>query len=166
MICTTSNNMYYVEWFALRGVICTTVRWMIWTTLNDLCSVELFVQQWIICSTALNCLHYVKWFVKVEWFAERWMIFYFVSRFVWPQMICTALNNLYYAELFGVRWIICATLNHLDYDELLIIGLLVSVRCAYSRKYCKIFYSKLWVDFSWFGNIKKKFIRPSPRNWS
>ena len=30
------------------------------------------------------------------------------------------------------------TLNYLGYDELLAIGFLMSDRCAYSKKYCKI----------------------------
>ena len=100
---------------------------MIWTTLNDLCGVELFVQRWVI-RTVLNNLYYI------EWFEVRWMIF-------------TTLKNLYDTEWFGVRWMICATLNHLDYDEFLSIGFLMSVKCAYSRKYCKIIYTNLWVDF-------------------
>ena len=38
-------------------------------------------------------------------------------------------------------------LNHLGHDELLSIGILMSVRCAYSKKYCKIFCTNLSVDF-------------------
>ena len=117
MICTTLNDLYYVEWFVLR--------WMIWTTLHDLYSVELFAaQRWIIC-TMLNDLYYV------EWFSQRWMIFYFLAKFVRPRKICTALTDLHYVEWFGVRWMICTTLNHLGYDELLNIGFLMSARCAY-----------------------------------
>ena len=133
MICTTLNDMYYVEWFVLRWVICTT--------LNDLNYVAWFAQRWIICSTALNYLYYVEWFV------QRWIIFYFLAKFVGLGMIWVALKDLYHVEWFGVRWMICTTLNHLGYDELLSIGFLMSARCAYSRKYCKIFYTNLWVDF-------------------
>ena len=154
-ICTAfSNDLYSVERFVLR--------WMICTTLNDLCYVKWYTLHWMICTT-LNELYYVEWFVlrwiictalsylfRVEWFVQRWMIF-------------TTLKNLYDVEWFGV---ICATLNHLDYDELLSIGFLMNAGCAYSRKYCKIFYTNLWVDFFLFANIKRKYIRPCPRNWS
>ena len=146
MICTTLNDLYYVEWFVLRWVICTT--------LNDLYYVEWFVLSWMICTT-LNDLYYVRWvnctilndLYYVEWFVQHWMIFYFLAKFVRPRKICTALTDLYYVEWFGVRWMICTTLNHLGYDELLSIGFLMSARCAYSKKYCKIFYTNLWVDF-------------------
>ena len=170
-ICTAFNNdLYSVERFVLRWKICTTLndlyyverfvlRWMICTTLNDLYYVEWYVLRWMICTT-LSDLYYVerselRWmnFITlndlyyVEWFVQRWMIFYFLAKFVGPRMICTALKDLYYVEWFGVRWMICTTLNHLGYDELLSIGFLMSARCAYSKKYCKIFYTNLWVDF-------------------
>ena len=124
MIYTALIDLYYIVWFVLR--------WIIWTKLHDLPSVELFVvQRWIICTT-LNDLYYVEWFV------QRWMIFYFLAKFVRPRMIRTALKDLYYVEWFGVPWMICITLNHLGYNELLGIGFLMSARCAYSKKYCKI----------------------------
>ena len=41
---------------------------------------------------------------------------------------------------------ICTTLNHLGCDEILSIGFLMSARCAYSKKYCKIFCTNLSVD--------------------
>ena len=41
---------------------------------------------------------------------------------------------------------ICTTLNHLGFNEFLSIGFLMSVRCVYSKKYCKIFYTNLRVD--------------------
>ena len=113
---------------------------MICITLNDLYYVEWFELRWKIY-TMLNDL------CSVEWFVQRWMI-------------CTTMNNFYYAEWFVQRWMICTTLNHLDYHELLGIGFLMSARCAYSRKYCNMFYTNLWVDFSRFGNIKKKYIKP------
>ena len=127
MICTTLN-MYYVEWFVLRWVICTT--------LNDLNYVVWFVQHWIIC-TALNDLYYVEWFVL------RW--------------ICTTLNDLQSVERFALSWMIWSAMDDfynaesLDYNELLSIGFLMSPRCAYLRKYDKIFYTNLWFDFflSW-----------------
>ena len=147
-ICIMLNDLYYVEWFVLR--------WKIWTALNNLYSVEWFVQRWIICSTALNDLYYV------EWFLLRWMIFYFVPKFVWTQMIYTALKDLYYVEWFGVRWMICTTLNHRNYDELLNIGFLMSVRCAYSRKYCKIFCTNLWVDFSLIWKYQEEIYSALP----
>ena len=133
MIYTALNDLYYAEWYELRYMICTA--------LNYLYSVELFVvHRWITC-TRLNDLYYD------EWFAQRWMIFYFLAKFVRSWMICTALKDLYYVEWFGVWWMICTTLNHLGYNELLSIGSLMSARCAYSKKYCKIFCTNLWVDF-------------------
>ena len=125
MICTTLNDLYNIEWFVLH--------WIIWTMLNGLYSIELFVERWIIC-TALDDLYYLEWFV------QHWMIF-------------TTLKNLYDVKWFvqhrmiGVRWMICTMLNHLDYDELLSIGFLMSARCTYSRQYCKIFFTNLWVGF-------------------
>ena len=111
---------------------------MICTALN-----YLLVQRWIIC-TALNDLYYVEWFV------QRWMIFYFLEKFVRSWVIYTALKNFDYIEWFGVRWMICTTLNHLGWwiwdDEFLSIRFLISARWSYSKKYCKIFYTKLWVD--------------------
>ena len=168
MICTTLNDMYYVEWFVLRWVICTTLK--------DLSYVEWFVQRWIIC-TELNCLQYcVEWFVLrwmsfitlndlyyVEWFVQRWMIFYFLAKFVRPRKICTALTDLYYVEWFGVRWMICTTLNHLGYDELLSIGFLLKARCAHSKKYCKIFCTNLWVDFFLIWNYQEEIFSTLPQ---
>ena len=162
MICTTLNDLYYVEWFVLRWVICTT--------LNDLYYVEWFVLSWMICTT-LNDLYYVRWvnctilndLYYVEWFVQHWMIFYFLAKFVRPRKICTALTDLYYVEWFGVRWMICTTLNHLGYDELLSIGFLMSARCAYSKKYCKIFYTKLWVDFSLIWKYQEEIFSALPQ---
>ena len=122
---------------------------MIWTMLNDKYSVELFAQRWIIC-TALNYLYSVEWFVNVEWFVQRWMIFYDVEWFF------TTLKNLYDVKWLVQSWKICTTLNDSEcdgwfvqrwIDELLIISFLMCIRCAYSRKYCKIFYTNLWVLF-------------------
>ena len=149
MICTTLSDLYCVEWFELRYMICTA--------LNYLYSVELFVaQRWTIV-TRLVVLYYD------EWFAQRWMIFYFLEKFVRPRMICTALKDLYYVEWFGVRWMICTTLNHLGYDELLSIGFLMSARCAYSRKYCKIFYTNLWVDFFLIWKYQEEIFSALPQ---
>ena len=132
---------------------------MIWTTLHDLYSVELFVVHcWIICTT-LNDLYYV------ECFEQRWMIFYFLAKFVRPRMICKVLKDLYYVEWFGVRWMICTTLNHLGYDELLSIGFLMSLRCAYSKKYCKIFYTNLWVDFFLIWKYQEEIFSALPQKF-
>ena len=172
MICTTLNDLYYVEWFVLRWMICITLndlyyvewfvlRWKIWTTLNDLYSVELFAQSWIICSTALNDLYYV------EWVLLRWMILqnlYHLKWLVQPRNY-TALKDLYYVEWFGVRWMICTTLNHLGYDELLSIGFLMSARCAYSKKYCKIFYTNLWVDFFLIWKYQEEIFLALPQKF-
>ena len=170
MIYTVLKDLHYVEWFALRWMTCTTLndlhwvewyvlRWMIWTTLHDLYSVELFVQCWIICSTALIYLYYVEWFV------QRWMIFYFLAKFVRPRMICTELKNLYYVEWFRVRWMICTTLNNLCYNGLLSIGFLMSARCAYSKKYCKIFYTNLWVDFFLIWKYQEEIFSALPQKF-
>ena len=117
---------YYVEWFLQRWMICATLN-DLYYTLNDLYYVERFAIRRMICTT-------LKDLYNVELFLLRWKIF-------------TALKYLYYVKWFGVRWMICTTLNHLDYDRLLNIGFLMSARCACSRKYCKIFYTNLWVDF-------------------
>ena len=133
MICAVLKHLHHVEWFVLR--------WKIWTTLNDLYSVELFVQGWIICTTALNGLY------NVEWIFTSLQNLYDLEWLVQPRNY-TALKDLYYFECFGVQWMICTTLNHLDYDQLLSISFLMSARCAYSIKYCKIFCTDLWVYFS------------------
>ena len=114
---------------------------MIYTALIYSYSVKLFVvQRWIICTT-LNDLYYVEWFI------QRWAIFYFLEKFVQPQMICTMLKDSYYLEWFGVRSMICTILNHLGYDQLLCIDVLINARCAYLKKCCKIFYTNIWVSF-------------------
>ena len=140
MICNTLNDSYYVEWFVLR--------WMICITLNDLNYVAWFAQRWIICSTALNYLYYVDWFVL------RWMICTTLNDFLLHCKICATSNDLYSVERFVLRWMIRSTMDDLYNVEsfglwlLLIIGFLMCARCAYSRKYCKIFCINLWVVFS------------------
>ena len=110
MICTTLNDMYYVEWYVLRWVICITLSdlyyverfelsWMICTALNYLHRVELFVVQRWMICTMLNDLYYVQWFV------QRRMIFYFVAKFVPPRMTRRA-KELYSVERFALRWMI------------------------------------------------------------
>ena len=162
MICTTLNDLYCVEWFVLGWVICTTLNdlnYVAWFAQRYLYSVELFViLHWIIC-TMLNNLYYV------EWFAQRWVIFYFLAKFVRPRMTCTALKDLSYVEWFRVRWVICTTLNHLGYDELLSIGFLMSARCAYSKKYCKIFYTNLWVDFFLIWKYQEEIFSALPQKF-
>ena len=168
MICATLNNLYYVGWFVLYWMVSTALndlyyvkwfvlRWVICTTLNDLNYVAWFAQRWIICSTALNYLYYVEWFV------QRWIIFYFLAKFVGLGMIWVALKDLYHVEWFGVRWMICTTLNHLGCDELLSIGFLMSARCAYSKKYCKIFYTNLWVDFFLIWKYQEEIFSALPQ---
>ena len=95
--------------------------------------VERCLRRWMICTT-LSDLHYTL------------NDLYYVERFVLRWKICTALEDLYYFELFRVRWMIYTTLNHLDCNGLLSIGFLMSARCTYSGKDCKIFYTNLWVD--------------------
>ena len=149
MICIRLSDLYYVEWFKLRCMICTALRYLY--------SVELFViLHWVIC-TMLNNLYYV------EWFAQRWVMFYFLAKFVRPRMICTALKDLSYVERFRVRWVICTTLNHLGYDELLSIGFLMSGRRVYSKKYCKIFHTNLWVDFSLICKYQEEIFSALPQ---
>ena len=111
---------------------------MICTVLSNLCYVEWFALRWVICTT-LNSLFCVEWFVL------RWMTFYLLAKLVRHRMISTVLKDLYYVEWFEVQWMICRTLNRLGYEELLSIGFLISARCAYSKKHCKIFYANLWV---------------------
>ena len=99
MICTTLNDMYYVEWFVLR--------WVIFTTLKDLNCVEWFVHHWMIC-TALNYLQY-----SVEWFVLRWMIFITLNDFLLRSKICITSNDLYSVERFILRWMIRNALDDL-----------------------------------------------------
>ena len=100
MICTTLNGLYYVEWSELH--------WMICTTLSDLNCVAWFVQRWIICTTLndlyhVNDLYNVEWFYTslqnlcdLEWFVQRWKIW----------MIWNAMDDLYNVESFALRLII------------------------------------------------------------
>ena len=122
-------NLRQVIWQVVRQVV-REIRRTIWKTCAafnyDLYSVERFTLRWMICVT-LNNLHYVEWFI------QRWAIFYILEKFVQPQMICTVLKDLDYVEWFGVRSMICTTFNHLGSDELLSIGFLISARCAYSK---------------------------------
>ena len=166
MICPGLSDLYYVEWFVLFWIIFTTLsdlycaewfllRWVICTMLNDLNYVAWFEQRWIICSTALNYLYYV------EWFLFRWKICTTLNGFLLLCKICENQNDLYSVERFALRrmirilmddlyitpWYnvesIWATFRH----ELLSIGFLMSLRCAYSTKYGKIFYTNLWAEF-------------------
>ena len=158
MICTTLNDLYYVEWFVLR--------WMIWTTLNDLNYVEWYVQSWKICTT-LKDLYYVEWFVLlwmicttlndlnyVEWYVQSWMICTALNDLYYVEWIRSAMNALYNSESFGIRWII-------EYQ------LSMNTRCAYSRKYCKIFYTNLLVVFFCFFSLfffstRRNIFDPAP----
>ena len=92
------SDLYYVEWFELRCMICTA--------LNYLYSTELFVVQcWIICIT-LNDLYNVEWFFTsssnlchVEWFVQHWKM-------------CTTFNDSGCDGWFVQRSIIWATMNY------------------------------------------------------
>ena len=110
----------------------------------------------------LNDLYYLNDLYDVEWFFTSMQNLYHLQWLVQPRNY-TVLKDLYYVEWFGVQWMICTTLNHLGYDELLSIGFLMSARCAYSRKYCKIFCTNLWVDFSLIWKYQEYF-RPSPQS--
>ena len=69
MICTTLNDLYYVEWFVQHWMICNSLNYMYyveWYVLHSYFS-EWFVQHWMIC-TALNDSDYAGWFV------QRWII--------------------------------------------------------------------------------------------
>ena len=79
-----------------------------------------------------------------------------------PQMICTVLKDLYYLEWFVVRSMICTTLNHLGYDELLSNGFLINARCGYSKKYCKIFYTDLCVEFFLIWKYQEEIFLAQP----
>ena len=54
----------------------------------------------------LNDLYYVEWFV------QRWIIFYFVAKFVPPRMSSTA-KELYSVERFVLRWMIRSAMDDL-----------------------------------------------------
>ena len=77
-MCTMLNYIYYVEWFALCWMICTT-RWMVCTLLNDLNYVEWFVLCYMICNT-LKDWHCVGWFLL-------------------GSRICTGINDLYHGNI-------------------------------------------------------------------
>ena len=84
------KDLYYVERFVLRWVICIT--------LNDLYYVEWFVQHWII-------------FYFVAKFLPPWMTctakeLYIVERFVLRWMSRSAMDDLYNVESFGLPLII------------------------------------------------------------
>ena len=149
------SDLYYVESLVLGWVICTK--------LNDFYYIELFVLRWVICIT-LNNLYYV------QWYAQRWMICTTLNDFLLPckicatSMICTALKYLYYVEWFGIQWMICTTLNQLGYEELLSIAFLISARCAYSKKSCKIFYANLWVVLFLIWKYQKKIFSAHSKN--
>ena len=105
MICITLNDLYYVEWFVLRWMIC--IRWMICTTLSDLSYTENFELRWMIC-TALNYLHSAELFV-----VERWMICTTLNDFLLRCKICATWNDLYIVERFIQRWMIRSAMNDL-----------------------------------------------------
>ena len=116
MICTALNDIYYVEWFILRWMIYITlndlyyVRWVTCTTLYNLNCVAWFVQCWIICSTAFNYLYYVEWFVFC------WMICVTLNDLYNIECFFTSLQNLCDLERFVQRWQICTTLNDSECD--------------------------------------------------
>ena len=96
------------------------------------------------------------------------MIYTTLSNFLLSRKICATSNDLYSTERFVLRWmfgmrsIICTTLNHLGYDELLSIGFLINTRCTYSKKYCKIFYTNLWVDFFLIWKYQEEIFSAQP----
>ena len=120
---------------------------MIYTALSYLYSVKLFaVQRWIICTT-LNDLYYIEWFVL------RWMIYTTLSDFLLPRNICATSNDLYSVERFVLTWMVWSA--KYDFYNVESFGLrwIVEYRlfnkcqmCLF-EKYCKIFYTNLWVDF-------------------
>ena len=91
MIFTALNDLCYTEWFALY-LEWFALRWKICTTLNNLYYVERFVQCWIIF-TSLKDLYYVEWFVL------RWKI-------------CTMLNDSECSGWFVQCWIIRITMDY------------------------------------------------------
>ena len=135
---------------------------MIRTVLSDLYYVEWFVLSWVICIT-LNNLHYVEWFVlrwkfwttlndlyKVELFVvQRWMICTTLNDIIRRCKIFITANDLYIVERFILRWMIRSPMDDLYNAESFGLFALISE-----------------LSFSWFGNIKKKYIQPCPRNWS
>ena len=93
MICTTVNDLYYVEWYTLRWMICTAA-------LNYLYSVESSVQRWMICTT-LNDLH------NIEWFLLRWKICTTLNNSE-SEWWCRTLNHLDYDELLSIGFLMSA----------------------------------------------------------
>ena len=139
-ICTTLNDLYYVEWYVLRWMICITLsdlyyverfelRWMICSVLNYLHRVELFaVQRWMIWAT-LNDLYYVEWFV------QHWMIFYLVAKFLPPWMTCAA-KELYSVERFVLRSMSRSAMDNLYNVELFGLPLIVNYRLFNECQVC------------------------------
>ena len=167
MICTTLNDLYYVEWFVLRWKICTR--------LNDFYYVEWFVLRWMICIT-LNDLYYVRWVTcttlnnlnYVAWLVQRWMICTTLNDFLLPCKICATSKDLYSVDRFALRWMIRSAMDDLYNVESLGLRwtteyrLFKECQVCLLEKCCKTFFTNLWVDFSWFGNIKKKYFRLCP----
>ena len=100
MICTTLNDLYYVEWFLLCWMICTMLndfllRYKICTTSNDLYN-QGIIQRWKNCTTFndSDC---------DGWFVQRWIIWttisYWVSAFKWVPDVLIRENTVRYFAL-------------------------------------------------------------------
>ena len=83
-ICITLNNLYKVEWYVLRWMICTMLN-DLFNTLNVLYFVEWFELRWVICTLLNNCNTLKDWHHN-GWFALR-------------SMICTAVEDLYHGNI-------------------------------------------------------------------
>ena len=77
-ICITLNNLYKVEWYVLRWMICTMLN-DLYNTLNGLYFVEWFELRWVIC-TLLNDCNTLK-----DWHLNGW--------FTLGSMICTTVHS-------------------------------------------------------------------------
>ena len=128
--------------------------WKICTAFNNyLYSVERFVLRWMIC-TALNDMHYVElFFTSLQNLCD-------LARFVERWKICTTLNYSECDGWFVQRWIIWATMNYWVSAFYWVPGVLIR------RNIVRYFAQTSELIFSWFGNIKKKYFRLCPRNWS
>ena len=94
----------------------------------------------------LNDLYYVEWFV------QRWMIFYFVAKFVPPRMTCTA-KELYSVERFVLRWMIRSAMDDLHNVESFGLRLIVDYRLLNECQVClfdKILEDILHKPLVWF----------------
>ena len=92
-----------------------------------------------------------------------------LNDFLLPCKICATSNDLYSVKKFVLRWMIRSAMYDLynvesfGLDELLSIGFLMSARCAYSKKYCKVFHTNLWADFFLIWKYQEEIFSALPQ---